>query len=177
MPGTYCKVSDGEMREVLRQQFCLDWSGAHGVEHWLRVRENGMRIARATGADVLVVEAFAFLHDVCRESEGSDPDHGKRAAEFAGKIRQEFLRLDDAAFAVLIEACAYHNTQNPPANMTVATCWDADRLDLGRVGIKPDPRLLCTPYARERSVIDRAYAASREARRRSRGKRGKRGRG
>jgi uncharacterized protein len=28
-------------------------------------------------------------------------------------------------------------------------CWDADRLDLGRVGIQPKPELLCTDTARE----------------------------
>jgi len=34
-------------------------------------------------------------------------------------------------------------------NATVATCWDADRLDLGRVGIKPDARYLFSDEAKE----------------------------
>jgi uncharacterized protein len=32
----------------------------------------------------------------------------------------------------------------------VQACWDADRLDLGRVGIAPAPERLCTAAARER---------------------------
>ena len=35
-------------------------------------------------------------------------------------------------------------------------CWDADRLDLLRVGIVPDPRRLCTPFARLEETIDGA---------------------
>jgi uncharacterized protein len=42
----------------------------------------------------------------------------------------------------------------------VQTCWDADRLDLGRVGKRPDPRRLCTPAARDRDVIEWAYRRS-----------------
>ena len=34
-------------------------------------------------------------------------------------------------------------------DITVQTCWDADRLDLGRVGIVPQPEKLCTEGARD----------------------------
>jgi uncharacterized protein len=44
--------------------------------------------------------------------------------------------------------------------VTVQTCWDADRLDLGRVGKHPHPRYLCTPAARDREVIEWAYRRS-----------------
>jgi len=33
------------------------------------------------------------------------------------------------------------------------TCWYGDRLDLGRVGITPDPSRLCTEAARESTLI------------------------
>jgi len=36
--------------ETLKQQFALDWTGIHGAPHWARVRENGLRLASATGA-------------------------------------------------------------------------------------------------------------------------------
>jgi len=42
----------------------------------------------------------------------------------------------------------------------VQTCWDADRLDLGRVGKKPDPLRLCTAAARKPEIISAAYARS-----------------
>jgi hypothetical protein len=41
---------------------------------------------------------------------------------------------------------------------TVQTCWDADRLDLGRVGIKPHPDFL-SPFAAK--LIEPAYRWSR----------------
>jgi uncharacterized protein len=41
--------------------------------------------------------------------------------------------------------------------VTVLTCWDADRLDLGRVGIRPAPRLLCTSAARDPATIAWAF--------------------
>jgi uncharacterized protein len=36
---------------------------------------------------------------------------------------------------------------------TIQTCWDADRLDLGRVGITPHPSRLCTEAARRPEMI------------------------
>jgi uncharacterized protein len=41
------------------------------------------------------------------------------------------------------------------------TCWDSDRLDLGRVGIKPHPTRLCTDAAKDLEMIRLAYEASR----------------
>ena len=38
---------------------------------------------------------------------------------------------------LLIEACKYHSDGFTEADITVQTFRDADRLDLGRVGIRP----------------------------------------
>jgi uncharacterized protein len=40
------------------------------------------------------------------------------------------------------------------------TCWDADRLDLGRVGIRPDPARLCNEAARHPKLLSEAYERS-----------------
>jgi uncharacterized protein len=45
-------------------------------------------------------------------------------------------------------------------NITVQTCWDADRLDLGRVGTTPDPRYLCTAAAKQSDIIEWALRRS-----------------
>ena len=37
--------------------------------------------------------------------------------------------------------------------MTIQTCWDADRLDLGRVGMMLHPARLCTEAARDPEVL------------------------
>jgi uncharacterized protein len=41
-------------------------------------------------------------------------------------------------------------------DITVQTCCDADRLDLGRV-VVPDPARLCTSAARDPDMIEWAY--------------------
>jgi uncharacterized protein len=45
-------------------------------------------------------------------------------------------------------------------DITVLTCWDADRLDLGRVGIRPAAHRLCTDAARDPAMIEWAYRRS-----------------
>ena len=59
------------------------------------------------------------------------------------------VHLDDARFELLFEACRLHTDGHTAGDPTLLACWDADRLDLGRVGITPDPRRLCTDAARE----------------------------
>jgi len=91
-----------------KQRFVMNLHGIHGVAHWQRVRENGARIAKQTGANPLIVELFAFLHDCCREDDGTDPGHGERAAEFSLSLRESILQLSDADFALLHEAIRDH---------------------------------------------------------------------
>jgi uncharacterized protein len=50
-------------------------------------------------------------------------------------------------------ACSFHTGGLTDADPTVQACWDADRLDLGRVYITPDPRYLCTPVAKRTDTI------------------------
>jgi uncharacterized protein len=55
---------------------------------------------------------------------------------------------------LLVTACEIHNGAGPQTDQTqtdqtLAVCLDADRLDLGRVGITPDPTQLSTSTARD----------------------------
>ena len=61
---------------------------------------------------------------------------------------------------LLVVACQGHSDGQTHEDVTVSTCWDADRLDLGRVGIRPDPRRLCTAAARDPALIQWAFARS-----------------
>ena len=144
----------------LRKQFKLDWRGIHGVSHWARVRQNGLYLSRSTGANARVVELFAFLHDTCRRNDGHDPEHGARAAEFAQSLHDSVLKISSKEIVVLMEACQGHTHGQNSDNVTVQTCWDADRLDLGRVGIRPVPERLCTDAARDPVLIEWAYKRS-----------------
>ena len=103
------------------------------------MRRNGLLIAKDNGADRSVIEYFSFLHDSRRFDEDSDPDHGKRAAELAISLRDSYVDLSDTALSLLATACEGHTHEGHHDDVTIQTCWDADRLDLGRVGIMPDP--------------------------------------
>lgn len=146
----------------LRAHFALDWTGIHGSPHWQRVRENGLRLAADTGASTRIVEAFAFVHDSCRMDDYEDPEHGARAAAFAPILVAEgLLALEADELELLVIACAGHNLGGISSEPTVGTCWDADRLDLGRVGIRPRAQYLCTEVAKDPAVIEWAYGRSR----------------
>jgi uncharacterized protein len=151
-----------ELLERIRQEFALPWEGVHGVRHWERVSENGLRLAEQTGADCRIVELFAYLHDVRRQNDGWDLDHGARSAEFVRSLCGTQLRLPDDKLEVLVYACAHHSEGLTDGDLTVQTCWDADRLDLGRIGIRPDPRYLCTEKAKAPAMIEWAYQRSRQ---------------
>lgn len=124
---------------AILEEYPLSRSGIHGVAHWARVLENGARLARVTGANIEVVQLFAILHDSRRVTEETDPAHGIRGARFAASLRGKLFDLNDDDFDLLFVACAGHMDRPTDDDATVQTCWDADRLDLGRVGIRIDP--------------------------------------
>jgi uncharacterized protein len=143
-----------------KARYALDLRGIHGVSHWNRVRQNGLRVAEHTGANKLIVELFAFLHDCCREYDGSDSGHGERAAEFAKTIRGDILHLDDDDFTLLYDAISGHEHGRTRGDVTVTTCWDADRLDLGRVHVRPLAKYLCNEFSQRKDTIEWAYRRS-----------------
>ena len=149
--------------EVVHGQYALAWWGLHGVTHWARVYESGLRLAPETKADLEVVLLFTLLHDARRLNEGWDHGHGKRGAEFAAGLRGDLLQLSPRRFDVLYYACAKHTEGLTDGDPTVQTCWDADRLDLARAGIRPVPARLCTQAARLPETI--AWATDRSERR------------
>jgi uncharacterized protein len=142
-----------QILHAVLEDYALPWGGFHGVAHWARVLENGLRLAGETGADVEIVRLFALLHDSRRVNEDTDPDHGPRAAEFAETLRGRLFDLPDPEFRLLHRACAGHTHELTHPDVTVQTCWDADRLDLGRVGITPHPSRLCTEVAKRPETI------------------------
>jgi uncharacterized protein len=146
---------------TLREHFKLEWNGIHGAPHWARVRENGLRLAAITGARNRVVEAFAFVHDSCRVDDNADPEHGLRTADFARwLVKHKKLLVVSEELDLLVRACEGHSSGRPVADVTVCTCWDADRLDLGRVGVRPNAKYLCTEPAKHPALIKWAYERS-----------------
>lgn len=154
-------VVTSELRADILRQFRLPQHSVHGPAHWARVRYNGLLLSRATGADWQVVELFAFIHDSQRRNDGIDPDHGPRAADYALQQWGKLFQVSEHQLAMLVLACTGHTSEHLAACVTVQTCWDADRLDLARVGIIPDPYYLGTSPAREPQMIAQAIARSR----------------
>lgn len=125
----------------------------HGPDHWRRVERNGLLLATRSAANVFVVRLFALFHDCRRENDGWDPGHGARGAEHAASLRGIEYDLSDEDFERLRYACTWHTEGRRHDDPTIGTCWDADRLDLGRVGIIPSSRFMSTEFARE--IADR----------------------
>lgn len=120
----------------------------HGPAHWARVARNGRRLASSTrDCDLLVVEFFALFHDSMRENEFYDPRHGARGARLAEELGIRH-KLGDALFDTFVIACVGHDKGATTTDPTIGVCWDADRLDLPRVGITPDPEFLSTQAAK-----------------------------
>jgi uncharacterized protein len=145
----------------LRDQFRINWLGHHGIPHWARVRANGLMLSRETGANAHVVELFAWFHDSRRANEYQDDGHGARGAALAKELRGQFFDATDDEMDLLVHACSHHSDGLMEDDVTVMTCWDADRLDLGRVGMVPEAQYLCTDAARLDAILKKANHRSR----------------
>jgi uncharacterized protein len=130
---------------------CLAGASIHGLSHWNRVNNYGMALAKLTeGVDIEVVQAFALVHDCCRHNDGSDYDHGVRAASWMDVHRNDALAfLTDEQYNKLRLAVGGHVDGRVTDDPTIGVCWDADRLDIGRVGSPVNPNLLSTQAAKD----------------------------
>ncbi|MBK7949059.1 MAG: hypothetical protein IPK00_10000 [Deltaproteobacteria bacterium] len=154
---------------VVEPQFRLDrHHGHHGIAHWSRVWLHGRRLAAELDVAPALLAWFAYLHDSQRENEGIDATHGARAADFAVGLRRRRIltELSPREFEWLCEAMRLHSDGHVEGEPALRACWDADRLDLGRVGIRPDPAYLCTDSARDPRTIAAAVRRTHAARRR-----------
>jgi len=141
--------SYNELWDEVAQQFHGGPFSIHGPNHWRRVLRFGLKIAEESNADVLVVKLFALFHDSRRVNDGHDPDHGLRGAKFAKELRESgSFELEDEQFEKLYFACQWHTDKHHHDDVTIGTCWDSDRLDLGRVWIQPKAEFLNTEAAK-----------------------------
>jgi uncharacterized protein len=126
--------------------FVLNINSCHNWWHWEKVENNALKIAKDTpNCDQLVVQLFALLHDCKRENENHDPDHGRRAGKYVKELFQnQKLPITEQQLELLVHACDLHNDGQVSSDPTIGACWDADRLELLRVGIIPDPNLFST---------------------------------
>ena len=154
MPEESCKeISEvvlGRVRDYAVSIFALGEHSVHGPDHWRRVETVGLKLCKETSADETVVRLFAILHDSCRLDDGADPVHGPRAADILGEIAGELFTLEPDRFELLEYAIRHHTGGQISDVPTIGTCWDADRLDIGRVGIIPHERFMSTAAGKRR---------------------------
>jgi uncharacterized protein len=133
----------------------------HGPAHWKNVALTGNQLVRRDSRiDPLVVWLFSQLHDSQRISDQHDSEHGPRAAQAAQTLMaQGKIRIGRDQGQKLVDAISLHTAGKTATDVTIGACWDADRLNLWRVGIAPDVKYLSTPAARRSFDKLSQYAA------------------
>lgn len=135
---------------VLHESYTLNvlQSRLHGLDHWFRVWKNAQLLAGTSSkVDLEVVGLYALFHDSMRMNDGADPGHGNRGYKLWERLNQvhdveQYLSQNQCE--LFFEACVEHSNGVRSLDPTIAVCWDADRLDLHRKGIWPDPRYMST---------------------------------
>jgi len=114
--------------------------GSHDWEHTERVHALCMRIGPKEGADMLVLEAAAYLHDIGRSDQDMSNGavcHAVQGAEKAEGILAP-LALDDARRQNILHCIRTHRFRgnNVPSTIEARVLFDADKLDaIGAVGV------------------------------------------
>lgn len=129
--------------------FVLDQHSLHGPWHWWRVAQLGLFLSERNGADKRIVYLFGILHDIKRQNDNFDPLHGaKCTAYLSDNVDFLVFGLDDDHMKILFDAIRHHSLGQVSSDVTIATCWDADRLDLIRFGNTIDHGLLSHPLSK-----------------------------
>ncbi|KUO75455.1 MAG: hypothetical protein APF81_12520 [Desulfosporosinus sp. BRH_c37] len=121
---------------IIAQGFYARKDRAHDLEHALRVREWGKLLAVEVGADAIVIELAALLHDIGR-SGAVEKTHAESSAGLACNILHKVgysedivLRVRDAILAHSLEA------GHEPNSLEAKILYDADKLDfVGAIGL------------------------------------------
>ena len=146
-------VTLDQLLELARRHATRPDSPLHGVDHWREVGRNGEQLAAETqGADLQIVRVFAAFHDSQRRNDGPDLEHGARAA---GVVRSLPLDLSPGRMETLCAALVDHDCGQVSDDPTIGVCWDADRLELARIGRTVNPRLLSTWAAKRLAAKSR----------------------
>lgn len=143
-------LSDYLNEVAIKEVMSGDRSGCHNSAHWFKVSQLGTLIALAEGVDPVVPLLFGFYHDCRRENDGFDPNHGHRAALLAlNHSHRGLLNISQDQLTLLMFACEHHTKGSVDSeDKVVSACWDADRLDLPRVGVQTLPEFLGTDTAK-----------------------------
>lgn len=144
-------IRDLITEEGLASIYSGERKGCHSSRHWHNVGTVGLMLAYLEGADPTVPLLFSVYHDCRRSNDGYDPEHGLRASRLAiSHYALGHLKVNSTQLDKLVYACVHHSDGLlSPNDLEVACCWDADRIDLVRVGFEVDASLLTTSSAKK----------------------------
>ena len=79
-----------ELISTIKRQFRIHWGGIHGISHWARVFDNGMKLSDQTGANQKVVQLFSVFHDSRKLPGGQSVEYRLLSIPFylIGQIRR-----------------------------------------------------------------------------------------
>ncbi|MEI8133059.1 MAG: HD domain-containing protein, partial [Leptolinea sp.] len=119
--------------------FYISEDAVHDFEHVQRVYHNAMKLGKAEGADLEILQAAALLHDV----RGAEPggagraEHHVTSALFAEEVLMgkgwpvERIRAVQHA----IRAHRYRGKEDQPETIEAKVLFDSDKLDvIGAIG-------------------------------------------
>jgi MoaA/NifB/PqqE/SkfB family radical SAM enzyme len=144
------KHSWGTVWEIIISNYTKGGNN-HGGDHIMRVVRNAEMLAKINcpGAIFNAIIA-ASLHDIGRiGKKEKNKTHALRGAEIAGKMLKKYFSDCDIDSEKIIYAIRHHSEGKVSNDPLIGTIWDADRLDLERVGIKINPAFLSTKAAKD----------------------------
>ena len=114
--------------------------GSHDWEHTVRVHNLSLHIGRVEGADLDVVGAAAFLHDIARPEQDASKGkicHAAKGAAMASELLRKYP-FPDGQRSNIIHCVRSHRFResSKPETLEAKVLYDADKLDsIGAIGI------------------------------------------
>lgn len=126
-------VTSDPVIEALREKIRgYDRGGIHGSGHWERVLCFAEKILKGEGIESREVLIAALMHDIGREKDNNNPEHGERGARIARKILEEMnpgINID-----LVCDMIRRHNDPTDGDYIELMILKEADRLDMYRMG-------------------------------------------